>query len=146
MRRWLFVFLTYNCTRINNVSNGLFRIFSHCPKTPQFMLYSLTMKPLNRTLCVAPMMAYTDRHFRYLLRLISKKTVLYTEMINANAIIHGDRSFVLDFDPTEHPVAIQLGGSDPGLLAKADKIAEASGYDEINLNVGCPSERVQNGC
>lgn len=92
------------------------------------------------------MMAYTDRHFRYLLRLISQRTVLYTEMITAQAILHGDRTYLLDFDEKEHPIAIQLGGSDPTQLAQAAQIAEKWGYDEINLNVGCPSERVQNGC
>src|SRR3990167_7701708 len=101
---------------------------------------------LNRTICVAPMMAYTDRHFRYLLRMISKHTVLYTEMVTAQAIIHGDRSYLLDFSSEEHPIAMQLGGSDPSQLAQAAKICEERGYDEINLNVGCPSERVQNGC
>jgi len=92
------------------------------------------------------MMAYTDRHFRYLLRMISKHTVLYTEMVTAQAIIHGDCSYLLDFSPNEHPIAMQLGGSDPSQLAEAAKICEQWGYDEINLNVGCPSERVQNGC
>lgn len=92
------------------------------------------------------MMAYTDRHFRYLLRLLSQHTVLYTEMVTAQAIIHGDKPYLLDFSPEEHPVALQLGGSDPALLAQAAKIGEKWGYDEINLNVGCPSERVQNGC
>src|SRR3990167_2972981 len=110
------------------------------------MCYHPRMKALNRKICIAPMMAYTDRHFRYLLRLLSKNTVLYTEMITAQAILHGDQSYLLDFDKKEHPVAIQLGGSDPGLLAQASKIAEKWGYDEINLNVGCPSERVQKGC
>lgn len=101
---------------------------------------------LNRTVCIAPMMAYTDRHFRYLLRLISKNAVLYTEMITALAIIHGDKNYLLDFSDKEHPIAIQLGGSDPLQLSQASIIAEKWGYDEINLNVGCPSERVQNGC
>ena len=101
---------------------------------------------LDRTICVAPMMAYTDRHFRYLLRLISKHTVLYTEMVTAQAIIHGDRSYLLDFSSEEHPIAMQLGGSDPSQLVQAAKLCEQRGYDEINLNVGCPSERVQNGC
>jgi tRNA-dihydrouridine synthase A len=103
-------------------------------------------KTLNRTICIAPMMAYTDRHFRYLLRLISQHTVLYTEMVTAQAIIHGDQHYLLDFSKEEHPVALQLGGSDPMLLAQAAQIGERWGYDEINLNVGCPSERVQNGC
>jgi len=92
------------------------------------------------------MMAYTDRHFRYLLRLISKEAFLYTEMVTAQAIIHGDQAYLLDFSKEEHPIALQLGGSDPALLAQAAQIGEQWGYDEINLNVGCPSERVQNGC
>ncbi|OGT33153.1 MAG: tRNA dihydrouridine(20/20a) synthase DusA [Gammaproteobacteria bacterium RIFCSPHIGHO2_02_FULL_39_13] len=104
------------------------------------------MNSFNRTICIAPMMAYTDRHFRYLLRLISKHAVLYTEMITAQAIINGDRPYLLDFSEAEHPIAIQLGGSDPRQLAQAAMIAEQWGYDEINLNVGCPSERVQHGC
>ncbi len=104
------------------------------------------MKTLNRTICIAPMMAYTDRHFRFLLRLISQHTVLYTEMVTAQAIVNGDKSYLLDFSKEEHPVALQLGGSNPAQLAEAAKIGEQWGYDEINLNVGCPSERVQSGC
>lgn len=104
------------------------------------------MTPLNRLFSVAPMMAYTDRHFRYLLRLISKKTLLYTEMLTAAAIIHGDQPYLLDFSCEEHPLALQLGGADPKQLASAAKIGEKWGYDEINLNVGCPSDRVQQGC
>ena len=92
------------------------------------------------------MMAYTDRHFRYLLRLMSQHTVLYTEMVTAQAIIHGDQPYLLNFSPSEHPAALQLGGSDPILLAQAARVGEQWGYDEINLNVGCPSERVQQGC
>lgn len=101
---------------------------------------------IDRTLCIAPMMAYTDRHFRYLLRLLSKNTVMYTEMVTAGAIQYGDRSYLLDFSAEEHPIALQLGGSDPKALVNAARIGEQWGYDEINLNVGCPSERVQNGC
>lgn len=104
------------------------------------------MKAFNHTICIAPMMAYTDRHFRYLLRLISPSAFLYTEMVTANAILHGDRDYLLKFHEKEHPVAVQLGGSEPALLGKAAEICESYGYDEINLNVGCPSERVQNGC
>ncbi|MCX7121270.1 MAG: tRNA dihydrouridine(20/20a) synthase DusA [Gammaproteobacteria bacterium] len=104
------------------------------------------MKTLNHTICVAPMMAYTDRHFRYLLRIISQQTVLYTEMVTAQAIIHGDRHYLLAFSDQEHPIALQLGGSDPLQLSEACKIAAGFHYDEINLNVGCPSERVQSGC
>jgi tRNA-dihydrouridine synthase A len=94
---------------------------------------------------VAPMMEWTDRHCRYFLRLISKRTLLYTEMITAEAILHGDQARLLQFDPAEHPVALQLGGSEPGRLAEAARIGAKFGYDEINLNVGCPSDRVQSG-
>lgn len=94
---------------------------------------------------IAPMMAYTDRHFRYLMRLMTRSAWLYTEMVTADAIIHGDRDYLLGFDPLEQPVAVQLGGSNPAALAQAAKIAEDMGYAEINLNVGCPSDRVQKG-
>lgn len=95
---------------------------------------------------IAPMMDCTDRHYRYFMRLITKRTLLYTEMVTANAVIHGDRERLIGFNATEHPVALQLGGSDPTLLASAARIGADSGYDEINLNVGCPSSRVQAGC
>ncbi len=91
------------------------------------------------------MMDWTDRHCRYFLRLLSPNARLYTEMVTAQAIIHGDREHLLGFDPAEHPVALQLGGSDPAQLADAARAGEAFGYDEINLNVGCPSDRVQSG-
>lgn len=91
------------------------------------------------------MMDYTDRHDRYFLRLISPDVLLYTEMITAHALAHGDVDYLLSFDAAEHPVALQLGGSDPGLLAKGAKLGEDFGYDEINLNVGCPSPRVSKG-
>jgi tRNA-dihydrouridine synthase A len=94
--------------------------------------------------CVAPMMDWTDRHCRYFLRLLAPRTRLYTEMVVANAIVRGDRAKLLDFDPSEHPVALQLGGSDAAQLAEAAAAGEQWGYDEINLNVGCPSDRVQN--
>jgi len=99
----------------------------------------------NRRLSIAPMIDWTDRFQRYFMRLIAPNALLYTEMIHANAILKGDRNKLLRFDQIEHPVALQLGGSDPALLAEASKIGEAFGYDEINLNVGCPSERVQAG-
>ena len=95
--------------------------------------------------CVAPMMDWTDRHCRYFFRLISRRARLYTEMITAPALVHGDVARHLDFDPAEHPVALQLGGSDPAALAHAARLGERWGYDEINLNCGCPSERVQTG-
>jgi tRNA-dihydrouridine synthase A len=94
---------------------------------------------------VAPMMDYTDRHARYFLRLIAPDILLYTEMITALALRHGDRDYLLGFHPDEHPVALQLGGSDPQLLAECAKMGEDFGYCEINLNVGCPSPRVSSG-
>lgn len=100
--------------------------------------------PLDRRLSVAPMMDRTDRHDRYFLRQISPSALLYTEMITTGAILHGDRERFLKFDPAEHPVALQLGGADPDDLARCAAIAAGCGYDEVNLNVGCPSDRVQN--
>ena len=100
---------------------------------------------IDRRIAVAPMMDYTDRHCRYLLRLVSPRVLLYTEMVTAQALAHGDVERLLGFDPAEHPVALQLGGSDPRLLAHAARLGAARGYDEINLNVGCPSDRVQSG-
>lgn len=91
------------------------------------------------------MMDWTDRHCRFFLRLISARTLLYSEMITAQAILRGDRAKLLGYDQAEHPVALQLGGSDPAALAEAAKIGEQFGYDEINLNCGCPSDRVQSG-
>lgn len=99
---------------------------------------------LDRRLSVAPMMDWTDRHDRYFLRLITRRTLLYTEMITTSAILHGDRDRLLGHDPAEHPLALQLGGSSPAELAACARIAEAYGFDEVNLNVGCPSGRVQN--
>lgn len=100
---------------------------------------------LNRRFCVAPMLDWTDRHCRYFYRLMSEHALLYTEMVTTGALIHGDRHRFLQFDAREHPVAFQLGGSNPVDLALCAKMAEDYGYDEINLNVGCPSDRVQNG-
>ena len=94
---------------------------------------------------VAPMMDWTDRHCRVFHRLMTRHARLYTEMLTTGAIIHGDRKRLLGFDASEHPVALQLGGSDPQALATAAKIGEEFGYDEINLNVGCPSDRVKDG-
>ena len=96
-------------------------------------------------LCVAPMMDWTDRHCRYFLRQVSSRVRLYTEMITTGALIHGDVDRHLAFSGEEHPVAVQLGGSDPAELAHCARLAEDYGYDEINLNIGCPSERVQKG-
>jgi tRNA-dihydrouridine synthase A len=100
---------------------------------------------LNRKLSIAPMLDWTDRYCRYFLRQISKHVVLYTEMVTTGALLHGNRARFLDFDPAEHPVALQLGGSDPQELAECAKFGHQWGYDEINLNVGCPSDRVQSG-
>lgn len=99
----------------------------------------------HHRLSVAPMMDWTDRHERYFLRLIAKRALLYTEMVTTGAILFGDKQRFLRFDPAEHPVALQLGGSDPLALAAAALEGQRFGYDEINLNVGCPSDRVQNG-
>lgn len=99
----------------------------------------------TRTFCVAPMMEHTDRHDRYFLRLISRHTLLYTEMITTGALRHGDASRLLTYDPTEHPVAVQLGGSDPHDMAECGRMVQDWGYDEVNINVGCPSDRVQSG-
>jgi tRNA-dihydrouridine synthase A len=98
---------------------------------------------LSHRLCVAPMMDWTDRHDRYFLRLITRRARLYTEMITTGALIHGDRARLLRFDDAEHPVALQLGGSEPDALARCAEFGVAAGYDEINLNCGCPSDRVQ---
>jgi tRNA-dihydrouridine synthase A len=103
------------------------------------------MKQNIKTLSVAPMMDWTDRHCRYFHRLMSAHALLYTEMLTASAVIHGDRDRLLGFHPVEHPVALQLGGSDPADLAKATSIGCDYGYDQINLNIGCPSDRVQSG-
>lgn len=96
-------------------------------------------------LAIAPMMDWTDRHCRFFHRQLTQRALLYTEMVVADAVIHGARDRLIGFDATEHPVALQLGGSDPGKLAEAAFIGEVAGYDEINLNVGCPSDRVQSG-
>jgi tRNA-dihydrouridine synthase A len=95
--------------------------------------------------CVAPMMDWTDRHCRFFHRLMTRRALLYTEMVTAEAILRGDRDRLLGFNLEEHPVALQLGGSDPARLGEAAAIGEGYGYDEINLNVGCPSDRVQEG-
>ena len=102
-------------------------------------------KNLKRRFCVAPMLDWTDRHCRFFLRLISQHAVLYTEMLTTGAILHGDTERFLAMNAAEHPVALQLGGSNPGDLAAACKLAEKYAYAEINLNCGCPSDRVQSG-
>ncbi|MBL4782252.1 MAG: tRNA dihydrouridine(20/20a) synthase DusA [Porticoccaceae bacterium] len=106
---------------------------------------SSSLSPIQRRICVAPMLDWTDKNFRYFLRLISRHALLYTEMITTGALLHGDSDYHLDFDKAEHPLALQLGGSDPSALAACAKLATQYGYDEINLNCGCPSDRVQKG-
>ncbi|MDC0120486.1 tRNA dihydrouridine(20/20a) synthase DusA [Amylibacter sp.] len=103
------------------------------------------MKRINRTFSVAPMMDWTDRHCRYLHRLISKNVLLYTEMVTAPALIYGDADRLLEFNQSEHPIALQIGGSHPNQLAQATRLGCEAGYDEININIGCPSDRVQSG-
>ncbi|MEK2608984.1 tRNA dihydrouridine(20/20a) synthase DusA [Pseudomonas shirazensis] len=98
----------------------------------------------SRRFSVAPMMDWTDRHCRYFLRLLSQHTLLYTEMVTTGALLHNDADRFLRHDVSEHPLALQLGGSNPADLAACAKLAQAAGYDEVNLNVGCPSDRVQN--
>jgi tRNA-dihydrouridine synthase A len=99
----------------------------------------------EKRIAVAPMMEWTDRHCRYFHRGLTRRALLYTEMVTADAVIRGDRERLIGFNPAEHPVGLQLGGSEPEKLAEAARIGEGFGYDEINLNVGCPSDRVQSG-
>jgi len=103
------------------------------------------MTVLSRRFCIAPMMEWTDRHCRFFHRLLTRKALLYTEMLTTGAVLRGDRARLLGFDPFEQPVALQLGGCDVQALAASARIGEDFGYAEINLNVGCPSDRVQEG-
>lgn len=100
---------------------------------------------VNRKFSVAPMMDWTDRHCRYFHRLLNPNVLLYTEMVTTGALIHGDTERFLRYNQEEHPVAVQLGGSDPAALAECAELAQKHGYDEVNINCGCPSDRVQNG-
>jgi tRNA-dihydrouridine synthase A len=104
-----------------------------------------TSQLLDRRLSVAPMMDWTDRHCRYFHRLLAPSALLYTEMVTTGAVLHGDRERLLGYNEEEHPLVLQLGGSDPADLAECARIAQRRGYDEVNLNVGCPSDRVQRG-
>lgn len=106
---------------------------------------SISNQPRTYALSIAPMMDRTDRHYRYFMRQITKRTLLYTEMVTSAAIKHGDKEYLLGFSPSEKAIALQVGGDNPQDLAECARIAEAMGYDEINLNVGCPSDRVQSG-
>lgn len=105
----------------------------------------MTITDANRRFAVAPMMELSDRHFRYLARLLSQHSLLYTEMLTSKAVINGDRDYLLGTDNVDHPVVLQLGGSDPVEMAEAAAIGQIWGYDEININVGCPSDRVKSG-
>jgi len=106
---------------------------------------TMSTKKIDRRFCVAPMLDCTDRHDRYFLRLISRHSVMYTEMITTGALIFGDRKRFLDFDKAEHPIALQLGGSEPDAMTQCAEFAQEWNYDEVNINVGCPSDRVQSG-
>jgi tRNA-dihydrouridine synthase A len=108
-------------------------------------MYADALNKGAKILAIAPMMDWTDRHCRFLHRLLTRRSLLYTEMVVADAAIHGKRERLLGYDVSEHPVALQLGGSEPAKLAEAARIGVDFGYDEINLNVGCPSDRVQSG-
>ncbi|MBO6784764.1 MAG: tRNA dihydrouridine(20/20a) synthase DusA [Alphaproteobacteria bacterium] len=119
--------------RLSDFNNRREQVAEQPPKQP------------HAPLSVAPMMDWTDRHERAFLRVISENVRLYTEMVTTGAILHGPRDRLLAFDPAEHPVALQLGGSDPAALAECARIGAGLGYDEINLNCGCPSDRVQSG-
>src|SRR5690606_34750318 len=114
------------------------------PKYPRMFMTSETPQ-LDRRFTVAPMMDWSDRHCRFFWRLLSKRAVLYSEMVTTGALLHGDAQRFLKFNSEEHPLALQLGGSDPAALAECARMAEEWGYDEVNLNCGCPSDRVQNG-
>ena len=109
------------------------------------MHYRKSLGSHEKLISIAPMMDWTDRHCRFFHRGLTRRALLYTEMVTAEAVIRGDRARLIGFDPAEHPVALQLGGSDPQRLAEAARIGADFGYDEINLNVGCPSDRVQSG-
>ena len=105
----------------------------------------MTVRGVLHPISVAPMMDCTDRHFRWFMRQISRRALLYTEMVTMGAVLHGDREYLLGFAPEERPLALQLGGDDPVMLAECARIGEGMGYDEININVGCPSDRVASG-
>ena len=105
----------------------------------------MRIRGILRPISVAPMMDRTDRHYRFMMRQITKKSLLYTEMVHCKAILHGDKERLIGFDPAEKPLALQVGGDNPAELAQCAQIAQEWGYDEINMNVGCPSSRVQSG-
>ncbi|MCB9779349.1 MAG: tRNA dihydrouridine(20/20a) synthase DusA [Alphaproteobacteria bacterium] len=110
------------------------------------MTVSPAIRGRTAPLSIAPMMDHTDRHYRWMMRQLTRHTLLYTEMVVSHALIHGDRDRFLAYDPVEHPVSLQLGGDDPVAMAECARIAADHGYDEVNINVGCPSDRVKSGC
>ena len=138
--------------RSNRFCGASARFFGRCMRKIA-LLFSYVVTAMTclssalppRRLSVAPMLDWTDRHYRYFFRLISRHTWLYSEMVTTGALLHGDVKRHLRFDPSEQPIALQLGGSEPADLAQCAKLAQAWGYNEVNLNVGCPSERVQRG-
>src|SRR6202142_1217966 len=121
--------MTSALTEINEVTDKTYK--SHQSRSLRFS--------------VAPMMEWTDRHCRFFHRLLTRRALLYTEMLTTGAVLHGDRARLLCFDPAEHPLALQLGGSEPRALAQCARIGADVGFDEVNLNPGCPSDRVQEG-
>jgi tRNA-dihydrouridine synthase A len=123
------------------------RIGTTCDKAKSCQVTDklMTFEKAARRFCIAPMMEWTDRHCRFFHRLLTRRALLYTEMLTTGAVLHGDRARLLQYDPAEHPLALQLGGSEPRALAACARIGADLGYDEINLNCGCPSDRVQNG-
>src|ERR1043166_1969983 len=113
--------------------------------TSPFRAETTIVMTLDRRFNIAPMMEWTDRHCRFFHRLLTRRTLIYTEMVTTGAVLRGDRARLIGFDPAEHPLALQLGGSDPAALGEGARSGADCGYDEINLNIGCPSERVQEG-
>jgi tRNA-dihydrouridine synthase A len=142
---------TFRCygvglTRQNGLKSAAMNVNETPARTAQAVDRSLRFSKYSAyRFAIAPMMDWTDRHCRYFHRLLTRRALLYTEMLTTGAVLHGDRVRLLRFDPSEHPVAVQLGGCDPGALAASARICADAGFDEVNLNVGCPSDRVRNG-
>ena len=136
-----------NYTLLQLKEYGSIDCFNFIGYNPRPCLHPANSMPADAShrFCIAPMMDWTDRHERYFLRLFSRHAYLYTEMLTSSALVHGDADYLLRYNPVEHPLGIQLGGSDPNELALAAQKAQNFGYQEINLNIGCPSDRVQSG-
>jgi len=133
--------------RLEKIGSKPVEMVRHEPEITDQMAENIAIEPKRRSwrFCVAPMMEWTDRHCRFFHRRLTRRTLLYTEMLTSGAVLHGDRARLLAYDPAEHPVALQLGGSDPRALGACARIGAELGFDEINLNAGCPSDRVQDG-